>query len=72
VVGGSSILGGQGNFVGTVGGALLLTTLATILTALGIEQGWKTIMEGGVILLALIALREQSFAFLREVFGKRG
>ncbi|WP_193174575.1 ABC transporter permease [Oricola nitratireducens] len=72
VVGGSSILGGQGNFVGTVGGALLLTALATILTALGIEQGWKTIMEGGVILFALIALREQSFAFLREVLGKRG
>lgn len=72
VVGGSSILGGQGNFIGTVGGALLLTTLATILTALGIEQGWKTILEGGVILLALIALREQSFAFLRDVFGKRG
>ena len=72
VVGGSPILGGQGNFVGTVGGALLLTTLATILTALGFEQGWKTIMEGGVILIALIALRDESFAFLREQFRKRG
>lgn len=70
VVGGSSILGGQGNFLGTVGGALLLTTLATILAALGIEQGWKTIVEGLVILVALIALREQSFAAFRAWFGK--
>ncbi len=70
VVGGSSILGGQGSFLGTVGGAFLLTTLATILAALGIEQGWKTIVEGLVILVALIALREQSFAVFRNWFGK--
>lgn len=71
VIGGSSILGGRGNFLGTVGGVLLLTTLETILSALGIEQGWKTIVEGGVILLALIALREQLFAPLQGWFGKR-
>lgn len=71
VVGGSSILGGKGNFLGTVGGALLLTTLAMILTAMGLEQGWKTIMEGAVILLALIALREQSFLALQHWMGRR-
>ncbi len=71
VIGGSSILGGKGHFLGTVGGALLLTTLATILSALGIELGWKTIVEGSVILLALIALREQSFATLQGWFGGR-
>lgn len=71
VVGGSSILGGKGSFVGTVGGALLLTTLATVLAALGIGQGWKTILQGAVILLALIALREQSFTLLQEWFGRR-
>lgn len=65
VVGGSSILGGKGSFLGTVGGALLLTTLGTILAALGIGQGWKTIIEGAVILLALILLREQVFAFVQ-------
>lgn len=70
VVGGSSILGGKGSFMGTVGGAFLLTTLATILAALGIGQGWKTIVEGLVILVALIALREQSFAAFQNWFGK--
>ncbi len=71
VIGGSSILGGQGSFVGTVGGAILLTTLGTILAALGIEEGWKTIIEGGVILIALILLREQFYEALRVHFGKR-
>ncbi|MCB9948127.1 MAG: ABC transporter permease [Rhodospirillaceae bacterium] len=69
VVGGSSILGGKGNFLGTVGGAILLTTLATILSALGIEQGWKTIVEGGVILFALMVLREQVYEALRTWMG---
>jgi ribose transport system permease protein len=69
VIGGSSILGGRGHFLGTVGGALLLTTLATILSALGIGQGWKTIVEGSVIMLALIAIREQSLSTLRGWFG---
>lgn len=70
VVGGSSILGGRGLFLGTVGGAVLLTTLSTILSALGIQQGWKTIMEGCVILMALIALREQSFQQIQNWIGK--
>ena len=69
VLGGSSILGGKGSFLGTVGGALLLTTLAMILSALGIQQGWKTIVEGGVILIALVVLREQSRAALQQWFG---
>ncbi|WP_206601891.1 ABC transporter permease [Oceaniglobus indicus] len=71
VVGGSSILGGKGTFLGTVGGAMLLTTLATILSALGIGQGWKTIMEGAVILLALILLRDTVFDSLRAVLVRK-
>lgn len=71
VIGGSSILGGQGSFIGTVGGAILLTTLGTILAALGIEEGWKTIIEGGVILFALVLLREQFYEALRVQFDRR-
>ncbi len=70
VVGGSSILGGKGNFLGTVGGAILLTTLGTILAALGIEQGWKTIIEGAVILIALIILRESVYEAIRVWMGR--
>ena len=66
VVGGSSILGGRGLFLGTVGGALLLTTLSTILSAARFEEGWRTIVEGGVILVALIVLRDRPFATLQS------
>lgn len=71
VVGGSSILGGRGAFLGTVGGAILLTTLAMILSALGIGQGWKTVLQGVVILLALILLRDQIFEGLRAMLVRK-
>lgn len=66
VIGGSSILGGSGSFVATVGGALLLTTLGTVIAALGIDQGWRTVIEGSIILIALLLLRENTFARLRR------
>ncbi|MGE0006808.1 MAG: ABC transporter permease [Parvibaculaceae bacterium] len=66
VIGGSSILGGSGSFVATVGGALLLTTIGTIIAALGIPQGWRTVIEGSIILIALLLLRENTFARLRN------
>jgi ribose transport system permease protein len=66
VIGGSSILGGRGSFVGTVGGAVLLTTLGTVISAIGLEQGWRTVIEGGIIVAALFFLREELFARLRR------
>lgn len=65
VIGGSSILGGCGTFLGTVGGALLLTILGTIISALGMEFGVRTIIEGAIILAALLLLREELFQKLR-------
>ncbi|WP_435171356.1 ABC transporter permease [Falsirhodobacter sp. 1013] len=67
VIGGSSILGGRGNFLGTVGGALLLTILSTIIAALGLEFGLRTIIEGSIILIALLLLREELFQKLRSL-----
>ena len=69
VVGGSSILGGSGSFAATVGGALLLTTLSTVIAALGIGQGWRTVIEGSIILIALLLLRENSFARWKRSAG---
>jgi len=57
VVGGSSILGGRGYFLGTVAGALLLTILSNDITAMGLGQGWRTIIEGLVIVGALSSFR---------------
>ncbi|MFI5407996.1 ABC transporter permease [Kaistia sp. UC242_56] len=66
VIGGSSILGGRGSFIGTVGGAVLLTTLGTVIAAIGLEQGWRTVIEGGIIVAALFFMREEFFARLRR------
>jgi ribose transport system permease protein len=57
VVGGTSILGGRGAYIGVVAGALLLTTFSTIISALGFPAGWRSITYGGLILLALITLQ---------------
>lgn len=57
VIGGSSILGGSGTFIGTVGGAILLTTLGTVISAIGLSAGWRTVIEGSIIVVALLTLR---------------
>jgi ribose transport system permease protein len=71
VVGGSSILGGRGSFVSTIGGALLLTTLGIVIAALGVRQGWRTVIEGCTILIALLLLRENFFVFLGRLSARK-
>lgn len=70
VVGGTSILGGRGSFLGTVGGAILLTTISTIIGALELPEGWRTVIYGVVILLALLLMREKILAALDRRFGR--
>ena len=67
VIGGSDHLGGRGTFLGTVGGAILLTTLGTIISAIGLEFGLRTIIEGAIVLVALLLLREEIFQKLRSI-----
>jgi ribose transport system permease protein len=64
VIGGTSILGGRGHYLGVVGGAALLTTFSTIVSALGVEEGWRIIIYGVVILAALLVLREEVQAWV--------
>ena len=66
VVGGTSILGGRGTYLGTVGGAILLTTISTIIGALQMAEGWRTVIYGAVILLALLLMREKLLASLER------
>jgi ribose transport system permease protein len=70
VVGGSSILGGSGSFAATVGGAVLLTTLSTVIAALGVGEGWRTVIEGAIILIALVLLRESTFLRLQRLLAR--
>jgi ribose transport system ATP-binding protein len=53
VLGGASLAGGRGSFVGAVLGALFLTELVNIVPFLGLDSSWSQIMTGVLTLLAL-------------------
>ncbi|MCL4352798.1 MAG: ABC transporter permease, partial [Firmicutes bacterium] len=54
VIGGASIVGGRGNYVGTIAGAIIITVLTTILTILNMPIAVRDILYGLVILAALL------------------
>ncbi len=53
-VGGASILGGSGHYLGTVAGALALTLMVSLLTLLNVGQAWLNIAYGLILLGALL------------------
>jgi ribose transport system permease protein len=55
VIGGTSILGGRGKIIGTIGGALVLTILVNLLTVENIPEAGRMVIQGGLILVLLIA-----------------
>ena len=52
-IGGASILGGSGHYLGTVAGALVLTILTGLLPALNLSSGALLIVYGAVILVTV-------------------
>ncbi|WP_109478151.1 ABC transporter permease [Paraburkholderia sp. C35] len=71
VIGGSSILGGRGNFIGTIGGAILLTIFDMVITSLGLAQGWRTMISGGLILAAILLQHEGALDWVRAAARRR-
>jgi len=67
VIGGSSILGGSGNYLGTVGAAIFLTTVSTLIQAIGINQGWQTFINGLMILLVLSFFRKEFYQLFKRI-----
>jgi ribose transport system permease protein len=55
VMGGTSILGGSGSYLGTIAGALLLTLIASVLTLFQVSGGGQTAIEGAILLVLMIA-----------------
>lgn len=52
-VGGASILGGNGHYIGTVAGALVLTLLNALLVLFSLGTGYLLISYGAVLLMAV-------------------
>lgn len=57
VIGGTSILGGSGNYLGTVAGAIFITLLSSILSVLQIQDAVRQIIFGLIILGMLLVHR---------------
>ena len=55
VIGGTSILGGRGNYVGTIAGVLILSVIEGILIVVNIDAAGRQITEGLAILVILVA-----------------
>ena len=54
VLGGTSILGGRGTYLGTVAGVILITLLQSILSVMQIEEYGRQIIYGGIIIAMLL------------------
>jgi len=55
VIGGTSILGGRGGYGGTIVGALILTVLSSLLTALGYPEAVRQVLYGAIIVAVAAA-----------------
>ncbi|MFI4924467.1 MAG: ABC transporter permease [Vicinamibacteria bacterium] len=54
VLGGTSILGGRGSYLGTVAGVILITLLQSILSVMQIEEFGRHVIYGAVIVAMLL------------------
>ena len=66
VIGGARVTGGRGIYLGTFAGAIFLSTVSTIITALSLSQGWRSIIQGGIIISALL------IAFMQNKISSSG
>jgi len=55
VIGGTSIFGGRGGYLGTIVGAVILTVLATLLTVLQMPEGARQMLFGLIVLAVTAA-----------------
>jgi ribose transport system permease protein len=63
VLGGTSILGGRGTYLGTIAGAILLVTITALITVVNASPGWRSVLFGTLIFaLLLLAGREREAA----------
>lgn len=59
IVGGASILGGSGHFIGTLGGAILIVAANALLIVLNLGAGAISIFYGLIILVSVIVLSDR-------------
>lgn len=71
VVGGVAMTGGVGTAYGAAIGALLLNTMTSALTAIGVDKFWQRAVVGALILVAIVIDRVSTVR-RRESLRKEG
>jgi ribose transport system permease protein len=54
VLGGTNILGGRGTYLGTIAGVILITLLQNILSVMQMEEAFRQVIYGAVIIIMLL------------------
>ncbi len=54
MLGGTNILGGRGTYLGTIAGVVLITLLQSILSVMQMEEAYRQIIYGTVIIVMLL------------------
>ncbi len=70
-IGGASILGGSGHYIGTVAGALVLTILSGLLPALNLSSGALLVVYGAIILVTVSIGSERLAGLVRLALGRK-
>ena len=61
MLGGASLAGGRGSFVGAVIGAVFLTEIVVIVPFIGLHSSWAQMLIGALTLLALTFYQAPQF-----------
>ena len=54
VIGGTSLFGGEGTILGTIGGAMILAIIANVLNLAGVSPFSQMVVKGAIIILAVL------------------
>ena len=56
VIGGTSIVGGSGGYIGTIAGVGIMILINSLLTVLNVPEAVKQIVQGSIIIVLLLAV----------------
>jgi len=59
IIGGTSLFGGRGSVMGTLGGVLLLGITANLLVMLGVNQFIQGLIQGVIIVVAVALYKQE-------------
>ena len=75
VIGGTSLRGGEGKIIGTVIGALVISTLTNGLRVLSVPQEWQTVVTGTIVVLAvyldIVRRKREAVSSARQTSGEK-